>query len=314
MLVEKAIGRYRETISALLPPEPSSAAQAHLLPVIKALDLYSLTRSPGDPELLERIGESFHLEKNLAEASRYYALALEAAPPREPSSAEREAMLRYAPILWSTQEEFFPLKDLIALHHPDRPIIAYHLFWEDDYDFPDDCDPCDHEQVWVAYDPDSGQVERVWTFYHSCILTSAQAAAAANRNSGRPDIRVQWGKHGSLPEGWESIHYRSGTVLGDMESTWKEMKAGGRAKDHPIKKRFWPKSYPGTLNDFLTFPCRVDGRKPLEDKGLMLTALCANATIQQVCLPYNFAPKFGWPWDAACYDERGLIDPGGGNA
>ena len=29
--------------------------------------------------------------------------------------------------------------------HPQRRLIAYHFFWEDDIDFPEDNDPCDHE-------------------------------------------------------------------------------------------------------------------------------------------------------------------------
>ena len=64
----------------------------------------------------------------------------------------------FAPRLVLVRGEFFPLKDIAAILHPEKPIIAYHLFWEDDLGFPSDNDPCDHEVVWIEYDPASLRV------------------------------------------------------------------------------------------------------------------------------------------------------------
>ena len=75
------------------------------------------------------------------EASREYARALSLDPPRTPSAGELETIRRFAPRVYTTPAESFPLKDAAAVLHPSERLIAYHLFWEDDIDFPDDNDP-----------------------------------------------------------------------------------------------------------------------------------------------------------------------------
>ena len=99
-------------------------------------------------------GVNFHLERRLDEAAREYAQALALDPPRMPGADERATILRFAPRVLTTPDEIFPLKDAAAVLHPSERLIAYHLFWEDDIDFPDDNDPCDHEVVWVQFSPD----------------------------------------------------------------------------------------------------------------------------------------------------------------
>src|SRR5262245_40650935 len=86
-------------------------------------------------------GVDFHNQRRLDEASREYARALSLDPPRAPSAAELSTIRRFAPRLLTTAAEFFPLKDAAAVLHPTERLIAYHLFWEDDIDFPDDNDP-----------------------------------------------------------------------------------------------------------------------------------------------------------------------------
>ena len=102
-----------------------------------------------------------HLESRLKDARQLYAQVLELDPPLRPTSGELELVKRYAPLLYTTPTEPLPLKDVVVIIHPDRPLIAYHLFWEDDIDFPDDSEPCDHEEVWVSYAPEGGQVTGV---------------------------------------------------------------------------------------------------------------------------------------------------------
>jgi hypothetical protein len=100
-----------------------------------------------------------------------------------------------APVLYLQRDERFPLSRVVAVLHPDKPIVAYHLLWRDDVNgswIPFTV-ATDQEIVWVGYDS-SGAATDVWTYWHGTILhTSWPKSQVA--------INVQWGKHGSLPRG-----------------------------------------------------------------------------------------------------------------
>jgi hypothetical protein len=101
-----------------------------------------------------------------------------------------------APLLYLQRDEWFPLRRAVAVVHPTRPIIAYHLLWQDDIHgawIPFTV-PTDEEVVWVGYDP-AGAPTDLWTFWHGVILHTGW------RDRGAPAVDVQWGKHGSLPHG-----------------------------------------------------------------------------------------------------------------
>lgn len=103
---------------------------------------------------------------------------------------------RLAPLLYLQRDEWFPLDRAVAVVHPTRRIIAYHLLWRDDVHgawIPFTV-PTDEEVVWVGYDP-SGAPTDIWTFWHGKILHTDW------HGRGTPEIDVQWGKHGSLPRG-----------------------------------------------------------------------------------------------------------------
>ena len=149
-------------------------------------------------------GVEYHLRRCLEDASREYARALELDPPRELNAEEWRLVRRFAPRLYATPSEFFPLKDFAVILHPAERLIAYHFFWEDDIDFPEDNDPCDHELIWVKYSEDKSSIENVLTYFHGRILEGGEAAINDARAHGmRPRVNIQWGKHGSLPAGWE---------------------------------------------------------------------------------------------------------------
>jgi hypothetical protein len=83
---------------------------------------------------------------------------------------------------------------VVAVLHPTRPIIAYHLLWRDDVNgswIPFTV-PTDEEVIWVAYDSTRAPTD-IWTYWHGTILH------ADWRDRGQIAIDVQWGKHGSLP-------------------------------------------------------------------------------------------------------------------
>ncbi|MDB4906977.1 MAG: hypothetical protein JWO05_1761 [Gemmatimonadetes bacterium] len=100
-----------------------------------------------------------------------------------------------APVLYLQRDEWFPLERVVAVVHPTRPIIAYHLLWKDDVtgSWIPFTVPTDEEVVWVGYDPATQAATDLWTYWHGKILHS--------RASGPPEFNIQWGKHGSLPRG-----------------------------------------------------------------------------------------------------------------
>ncbi len=100
-----------------------------------------------------------------------------------------------APVLYLQRDERFPLSRAVAVVHPTRPVIAYHLLWRDDVNgawIPFTV-PTDEEIVWVGYDT-SGAPTDVWTYWHGTLLH-------AKWPKSQVAINVQWGKHGSMPRG-----------------------------------------------------------------------------------------------------------------
>jgi len=177
--------------------------------------------------------------------------------------------------------------------HPERPVIAYHLFWEDDLGFPSDNDPCDHEIVWIEYSPTTHDVVRVWTYFHGNIVTTDAAAADANAHGGRPWIGVEWGFHGSVP--WQAIGEVK--VFDDvLHAHWD--RAHHRAKSMPRDPlaRGWPVEYTKDYSAFITFSVPNDPRPLLRERDLIYVSRWANATLNRYCLRYNFAVKTEWPW------------------
>lgn len=123
-------------------------------------------------------------------------------PSAEPASvpaladAGRAALARsLAPVLYLHRDEPFPLARAVAVVHPERRVIAYHLLWEDDAygAWIPGTVPTDEEIVWVGYDT-TGAPTELWTYWHGVILHVPWAGRQAA-------IDVQWGKHGSLPRG-----------------------------------------------------------------------------------------------------------------
>jgi hypothetical protein len=112
--------------------------------------------------------------------------------PERDSVAQLARVL--APLLYLQVDEWFPLERVVAVAHPTRRVIAYHLLWRDDVhgSWIPFTIPTDQEVVWVGYDS-SGAPTDLWTFWHGTILH------ADWRDRGPPEVDVQWGKHGSLP-------------------------------------------------------------------------------------------------------------------
>ncbi len=254
------------------------------------------TLSPEKLREAEKANEralAYHRERRLKEASQAYMEVLYLDPPREPTARGLELVKRFAPRLYTTPNEPFPLEDFAAIIHPEKPLIAYHMFWDDDIDYPDDNDPTDHEVVWVRYDPTSLEVTEVFAYYHGRILSAQEAVEDAQAHAQRPRINVQWGKHGSLPVGWERLDGED--ILHNMKRTYERLhREGHRLLDHPLAKN-WPRRFEGSWEDFIDFSRPVDPLALIEAKGMVMVSRWNNAVIDQYFLPYNFYPKREWP-------------------
>ena len=257
-----------------------------------------------------------HLKRSLTEASEAYDRVLVAEPPREPTAAETALLQRFAPRLFVTASEPFPLSDFAAILHPRAPWIAYHMFWEDDIDFPDDNDPCDHELLWVRLDPSRQHVVDVYTYFHGRIMHGVKEAIEdAGRNRGRVAVYVQWGKHGSMPLGWEKLTITADTGdverkqlgLGDMpleaynRATFEKLSTEGRRAQQSPLGRGWPLRFEGRWEDFSRFPKLIDPVPALARKRLMRVSAWNHAVLNRHLLRYNFSAKAEWP-EALCAD------------
>lgn len=114
----------------------------------------------------------------------------------EKGAANAQLARSLAPVLFLQRDEWFPLERVVAVLHPTRRIVAYHLLWRDDVhgSWIPFTVPTDQEIVWVGYDS-TGVPTDLWAFWHGTILHTDW------RNRGTVTVDVQWGKHGSLPRG-----------------------------------------------------------------------------------------------------------------
>jgi len=108
--------------------------------------------------------------------------------------------------LYLQADEPYEIEAVIPVFHPVQPVIAYHIFFEDDALYSKKDGGLDHELVWVRYDPVTLKVIDVVTFWHRTTLRTADCLMEARSNRQRPRIEVQWGQHGMLPWGWKHLY------------------------------------------------------------------------------------------------------------
>ena len=239
-----------------------------------------------------------HRKRRLDEASALYKTVLRVEKPKMPTDEQVSLARRFVPRVCTTRREPFALKDLVVVIHPDKAerLVSYHLIWEDDIDYLADNDPSDHEIVWIKYSRDM-RVEAAWSYWHRAMLSTSKAVPDANANDFRVKVHVQWGKHGSLLEGWEEKIGVRAPHPGhpDLETVQFERLSNNRRAAEGHYAARWPQRFEGSLDEFLEFPVEVDVEKKLDDEEMIVVSRFANAVISELSLPYNIRPKVDWP-------------------
>ena len=187
-----------------------------------------------------------------------------------------------APVLYQQRDETFPLSRAVAIVHPERRVIAYHLLWRDDVhgSWLPFTVPTDEEIVWVGYDS-TGAPTEVWTYWHSRILHATWPKAQVV-------VNIQWGKHGSFPRGMRESDLPRFSTLNFFYAMHilgiPDMALGNTARKGPwcfcrSYRRYREYSRPLFLTE------RIDVVARVEDPRAVLSALFGE----------NYSNKRWWP-------------------
>jgi hypothetical protein len=122
-----------------------------------------------------------------------------------PEVSPQQLALWFAPDLYLNSSEPFGVVAVIPVLHPSEPIIAYHVFFDDDAMLAGRGKQLDHEVMWVKYDPVTLKAVDVLTLWHRTVLETGACAPDARLRGQHARVCVQWGQHGLLPFGWESL-------------------------------------------------------------------------------------------------------------
>jgi len=193
--------------------------------------------------------------------------------------------------LYLNPTEPYQIKDLIVIKHPQRPLIAYHLLWEDDSIGAGIGKESDHEIVWIEYDPISLKLVDVWVLWHRGILHTHQSVVEAKNHNQRPKLFVQWGQHGMMPVGWDKLPTaRPKPELRLHFAISKSIQVGeytGSKNIHSLK-------FQGDYSDYLTFSELVDSRQYIHPEKIIVSS-DSNAIMPRM-VSYTVAPKQPWPY------------------
>lgn len=210
---------------------------------------------------------------------------------QEEQLAPFDLALRFAPRLYINPTEPYEIRDLIVFVHPQKPLIAYHLIWEDDRIGPGLGVEGDHETAWVEYDPISLKLVNVWALWHRGVLHTRQSVIEAKIHNQRPKLFVQWGQHGMLPVGWDRLPTaRPEAELRLHFTIVKSIQIGRYTGSKDINSL----KFQGDYSDYLTFNELVDSRQYIHPEKVIV-GTDSNTIIPQM-LSYTVSVKRPWPY------------------
>lgn len=180
----------------------------------------------------------------------------------------------------------FRLERAVAVLHPDRPVVAFHLLWRDDAHgaWLPFTRPTDQEVLWVGVDS-SGAPTDLWTYWHGVILH------ADWRGKGQVVVDVQWGKHGTLPRGTAEADL---PALQGLTGFWllswiltPDLLLGRLAREGPLCFCGSPGRYREFTEPVFLAP-RLNAVVQTEDPTPVLEAVFGD----------DYSRKPNWPWEA----------------
>ncbi len=197
--------------------------------------------------------------------------------------------LRFAPILLLNPDEPFRIVAVFGVHHPWKPLIAYHIFFEDDVFMAGRGKSLDHEIAWVEYDPVTLKTADVFTLWHRTVLRTESCPMDAKASGQRPIIEIEWGQHGPLPSGWRSIGAARPRL--ELAMHYEVVRYINRLPKASSRKPAF--SFRGSYADYLTFTKKVDTAGYLSGRNVAKAE--HSQKILGSYLEATFLPKKEWP-------------------
>lgn len=202
--------------------------------------------------------------------------------------------VRFAPRLYLHQDEPFEIIDIIPVFHPTQSVIAYHIFFEEDVLFAGRGKEIDHEVLWVEYDPITLKASDVATLWHGTVLRTDICIMNAKASQQRPIVFIQWGQHGVLPLGWETL--RTARPSSDLFVHYTLVKTLNRIPG--AQKLDSPVVFQGSYREYLQFAREIDAAYYLKNQKIIVAEYSAEQLLSRV--GQAFKVKKEWPfWSPA---------------
>ena len=195
--------------------------------------------------------------------------------------------MRFAPKLYLNSDEPGNLIAIIPVHHPERPLIAYHIMFDDDALFSGRGKAYDHEILWVEYDPITFIVVDVPVLWHRTVIRTDSSLLDAKSSDQRPRVMVEWGMHGLLPLGWKKLSILR--VNAEIRLHW--FLAQNVSKVPGMQKN--KVSFGGSFEEFITFNNYIDTREFIKNQNVIIAEYSFEELKKRI--DDSFALKKEWP-------------------
>jgi len=195
----------------------------------------------------------------------------------------------FAPRLYLNQSEPCKIIAVIPIFHPSRPLVAYHVFFDDDIILAGRGKFADHEIIWAEYDRVTMKIVDVLTLWHRTVIRTDACVMDARASGQHPKISVQWGQHGMLPLGWESLRVARPNL--EIMMHYELARFVNRIPKASPKRP--PVSFRGSYSDYIKFTEAVDAAdymKPGEAAAMERSAEYLRALVGK-----TFSIKKEWP-------------------
>jgi hypothetical protein len=198
--------------------------------------------------------------------------------------------LRFAPTLYLHADDPYDIITIIPVFHPTKPMIAYHIFFEHDAVLLGRED-ADHEIVWVRYDPITLKTVDVLTLWHRTVLRTDECLMFARTSAQRPTIFVQWGQHGMLPFGWNTLM----TARPRLELLVHYHLVRNLNRLPKIGSRGVTISFEGSYEDYVRFTRLIDAREYVRKQAPIVAEYSEVELSSSLPDTLKFKVKKEWP-------------------